>query len=80
MEQDWEAWLATEDEITFETIEATEDFIRFKIEAEDEEYVLTRAAGGETSENEFWNLSVETGVESDLVDNVNSEYCMMSND
>ena len=28
-------------------------------------------------DNEFWALSVDEGVESELVENVNSEYYMM---
>ena len=77
MQSDWEAWVAEQEDIAFMTIEATDDYISFKIDDNDEEYRLTKA--GTDEENEFWVLSVGEGIESELVDAANSEFCMMDN-
>ena len=58
-------------------MEASDDFIVFSIWGGEEQFNITPAT--EMGENEFWALSVDEGVESELVENVNSEYYMMQN-
>ena len=56
MESDWETWIGEQDDIAFETVDATSDFISFKMDGEDEIYRVTRA--GTANEMEFWVMSV----------------------